>query len=116
MNAAVAAYRQIIVLMDDQGGLDDDTRERVHMSASILFETNSLRLEKLEQALREDLAEKDASLTEEFLARLESDVEFRDADKLAFRDVLDDIASLSQEAVARDPLRKRIADDATAIE
>ncbi len=102
MDDTVAAYRKIIVLMDDAAALDEGNRERVRTAAWILFEKNRERLENLEQDLRADLATKDAPLNAAFLTRLETNADFRDADKLAFRDVLDGLASVppAQEAPA----------------
>jgi len=116
MDDAVAAYRKTIVLMDDAGALDEGNRERVRTAAWILFEKNRERLDSLEQDLRADLTQKDSRLVEAFLARLENNAEFRDADKLAFRDVLDGLASVPPGQTANPALRKRIADDVAAVE
>jgi len=116
MDDTVAAYRKIIVLMDNAGALDEGNRQRVRTAAWILFEKNHARLEKLEEELRGDLAQKDSPLAEAFLMRIESGGEFRDADKLAFRDLLDGLATIPEQEVASAALRKRIADDAAALE
>src|SRR5271157_4880117 len=94
MDDSVAAYRKIIVLMDDTAALDEGNRERVRTAGWILFEKNRDRLDHLEQDLRADLAKSDSPLIAAFLTRLESNADFRDADKLAFRDVLDGLASV----------------------
>jgi peptidoglycan/xylan/chitin deacetylase (PgdA/CDA1 family)/uncharacterized caspase-like protein len=116
MDEAVAAYRKVIVLMDSSAALDEGNRERVRTAAWILFEKNHVRLDALDQDLRADATRPDSPLVNAFLTRLESSAGFRDADKLAFRDVLDGLASASAQEVPSAPLRKRIADDAAALE
>ena len=116
MDDTVAAYRKIVVLMDDAAALDEGNRERVRTTAWILFEKNRDRLETLEQDLRADLARKDSPLLAAFLTRLETNADFRDADKLAFRDVLDGLASVPPSESTSTALHKRIADDVAALE
>jgi len=116
MDNAVAAYRKVIVLMDGAAVLDEGNRERVRTAAWILFEENGNRLAKLEHDLRADLGKQGSPLVAAFLARLESDAGFRDADKLAFRDLLDGLATVSPAEAPSDPLRKRIAEDAASLE
>ena len=116
MDDTVAAYRKIIVLMDDVAALDEGNRERVRTAAWILFEKNRDRLEKLEQDLSADLSTKDSTLLAAFLTRLETSADFRDADKLAFRDVLDGLASVPPQEAPSAALRKRLADDVAALE
>jgi peptidoglycan/xylan/chitin deacetylase (PgdA/CDA1 family)/TolA-binding protein len=116
MDDSVAAYRKIIVLMDDAGVLDEGNRERVRTAGWILFEKNRDRLDNLEQDLRADLAKRDSPLIAAFLTRLETNADFRDADKLVFRDVLDGLASVPPAEAPSAPLRKRIADDVAALD
>ena len=94
MDDTLTAYRKVIVLMDNRRALDEGNRERVRTAAWILFEGNDDRLAKLEAVLRADLGKPGSPLTTEFLTRLESDAGYRDADKLAFRDLLDGLANL----------------------
>lgn len=115
MDDAVADYRKIIVLMDGASALDEGNRERVRTAAWILFEKNRDRLEKQEGDLSTDLAKNDSPLVGAFLSRLEDNSRYRDADKLAFRDVLDGLASVPAESVSA-PLRKRITGDVVALE
>jgi peptidoglycan/xylan/chitin deacetylase (PgdA/CDA1 family)/TolA-binding protein len=116
MDDIVAAYRKVIVLMDGAAALDEGNRERIRTAAWILFEANNDRLAKLEEDLRGDLGTPGSPLATAFLTRLESDADFRDADKLAFGDVLDGLASIPAQEAPSEPLRKRIADDAAAVE
>jgi len=116
IDASVVAYRKIIVLMDGASALDEGNRERVRIAAWILFERNRDRLDHLEQSLCADAATKDSSLVAAFLDRLESSAGLRDADKLDFRDVLDGLAAISATEAPNPALRKRVADDAAALE
>ena len=116
MDASVASYRKIIVLMDGAAALDDGNRERVRTAAWILFEKNRDRLDALEQDLRADAPRKDSSLIAAFLKRLESDADLRDADKLVFRDLLDGLTNLPAQQAPRAPILRRISDDAAALE
>jgi peptidoglycan/xylan/chitin deacetylase (PgdA/CDA1 family)/TolA-binding protein len=116
MDDCVASYRKIIVLMDGAAALDEGNRERVRTAAWILFEKNHERLDEMEQGLRADAARQDSPLVAAFLTRLESHTEYRDADKLAFRDVLDGLAQLSAQEAPSVPMRKRIAADAAVLE
>ena len=116
VDASVASYRKIIVLMDNAAALDDGNRERVRTAAWILFERNRERLDQLEQSLRADAARNNTPLVSSFLDRLEGSADLRDADKLAFRDVLDDLAAVPAAEVPSPALRKRISDDAAALE
>ena len=116
MDQTVAAYRKVIVLMDNAAALDEGNRARVRTAAWILFEKNHERLDGLEEELRADAARNDSTLVAAFLTRLESSAGLRDADKLAFRDVLDGLAQVSAQEAPSDQLRKRIGDDAAAME
>ena len=116
MDSSIAAYRKIIVLMDNAAALDAGNRERVRTAAWILFEQNRDRLDILEQTLRTDAAASNSPLLAAFLTRLETDVNLRDADKLVFHDLLDDLAHLADQEVPSAPLRARISDDAAALE
>jgi peptidoglycan/xylan/chitin deacetylase (PgdA/CDA1 family)/TolA-binding protein len=116
LDASVASYRKIIVLMDNASALDEGNRVRVRTAAWILFEKNRDRLDRLEQSLRADAARNDSPLVISFLDRLENSPDFRDADKLAFRDLLDDLAASPATEIPSASLRQRISDDAAALE
>ena len=70
VEASVANYRKIIVLMDDATALDEGNRERVRTAAWILFEKNRDRLDQLEESLRADAARNNSPLVAAFLDRL----------------------------------------------
>ena len=116
MDDTVAAFRKIIVLMDNSAALDEGNRERVHTAAWIQFEQNRDRLEKLEQGLHADVLKDPSPVADAFLTRLETNADYRDADKLVFRDLLDGLASIPSEENVSTPMRKRIADDVAALE
>lgn len=116
VDASVASYRKIIVLMDDSAALDEGNLQRVRTAAWILFERNRDRLDQLEESLRADAAGNSSPLATAFLDRLENDAEFRDADKLVFRDLLDDLAAIPAAQIPSASLRQRIGDDAAALE
>ena len=116
IDASVADYRKIIVLMNGVSALDEGNRERVRTAAWILFEQNRDRLDQLEESLRADAAKSDAPLVASFLDRLESDPDYRDADKLDFRDLFDDLSAAPATEIPNAVLRRRIADDAAALE
>ena len=116
MDEVVGAYRKIIVLMDGASVLDEGNRERVRTVAWILFERNRDRLEKLEKDLRTSMARNDSKPIEEFLQRLETNAEYRDADKLAFRDLVDGLAAQTQQGNTAPSVQKRVTDDLAALE
>lgn len=116
MDDTVAAYRKIIVLMDDSAALDEGNRERVHTAAWIQFEQNRDRLEKLEEDLHADVVKSPSPLADAFLTGLEANPDYRDADKLVFRDLLDGLASIPSEENVSPAMRKRIGDDVAALE
>ena len=110
----VANYRKIIVLMNGAGALDPGVKERASTAGKVLFQKNQERLEEVETQLTEGLAGGQAGLTEEFLSRAESYAEYRDADKLAFRDLLEGLAA-APETAANAKLQARIRDDLAAL-
>jgi len=112
MDAVVERFRQVIVLTEKEGELDDITRSQVKTIAWMFFEQNHEELESLSGELRDDRGS-DFDRVHAFLDHLESTSAYRDADKLVFRDTLDELA----EAVpATDPaMRKRVAEDRAAL-
>jgi peptidoglycan/xylan/chitin deacetylase (PgdA/CDA1 family)/tetratricopeptide (TPR) repeat protein len=115
MDDTVAAYRKIIVLMDNASALDEGNRERVRTAAWILFEQNNDRLQKLEHDLILSTAT-NIDLFEAFLTHLETGGNYRDADKLAFRDVLDGLATSVRPANLTVAQQKRLTDDVATVE
>jgi len=111
----VANYRKIIVLMNGAGALDPGVRERASTAGKILFQQNQERLTALEEQITQALADGRTAPAEEFLERVESHPDYRDADKLVFRDLLDGLA-VAKETAANAKLQGRIRDDLAALE
>jgi len=109
----VANYRKIIVLMDGAGALDPGVRDRVSTLGKILFQQNQEQLSALEEQLEAPISNGNTALVEDFLARLESNPELRDADKLAFRDILEGLAA--SVGTSNDKLAARLREDQAAL-
>jgi peptidoglycan/xylan/chitin deacetylase (PgdA/CDA1 family)/tetratricopeptide (TPR) repeat protein len=109
-DAIVSTYRQIIVLTADDAGLDDAQRQRVSFLGRILFQQNQDRLAELSSTLVAD-----PKRQQTFLDRLEHSPDYHDADKLVFRELLEDLAEALSSAPVT-PLRQRLADDRAALE
>jgi len=114
-DAIVANYRKIIVLMNGAGALDPGVRERASTAGKILFQQNQERLAALEEQITQALADGRTAPAEEFLERVESHPDYRDADKLAFRDLLEGLAA-AKETTTNAKLLGRIRDDLAALE
>ncbi len=110
----VANYRKIIVLMNGAGALDPGVKERASTAGKILFQQNEEKLAALEALLTKGLADGQTAPTEEFLGRVETYAEYRDADKLAFRDLLEGLAA-APETAGNAKLQGRIRDDLEAL-
>ena len=113
MDAVVERFRQVIVLTEKEDALDAVTLAQVKTIAWMLFEQNHEELESLAAELRADKAPEFASV-HAFLGRLESTAAYRDADKLVFRDTLDELAE-ALPATADPAMRKRVAEDRAAL-
>jgi len=109
----VANYRKIIVLMDGAGTLDPGVRDRVSTVGKILFQQNQERLSALEEQLLTPISNGNSALAEEFLGWLETHPEYRDADKLAFRDLLEGLAAGA--GTSNDKLAARLREDQAAL-
>ena len=96
MQAVVTDFRGVIALLADEPAPED----KATLVAWLLFQQNEERLAALAGAVTADETARSA-----FLDRLESDPALRDADKLAFRDVLAEL-----------PASPRAASDRTALD
>jgi len=114
-DAIVANCRKIIVLMNGAGALDPGVKERASTAGKILFQQNQERLAALEEQITQALADGRTAPAEEFLERVENHPDYRDADKLVFRDLLDGLAA-AKETAANAKLQGRIRDDLAALE
>lgn len=106
----VANYRRIIVLMEDDPSLDAGQKQRIATLGRMLFEQNMEHL----AALRGEISADPARLSA-FLDRLEKNSAYHDADKLAFRELLDDLAAEPPKGASPD-VKKRIAEDIVALD
>jgi peptidoglycan/xylan/chitin deacetylase (PgdA/CDA1 family)/uncharacterized caspase-like protein/Flp pilus assembly protein TadD len=108
----VANYRKIIVLMDNAKTLDPAVREQVSTAGKILFEKNRQAILALQQSLSESLVGGKNATAVEFLNRVETSADYRDADKLVFRDTVEELAASGQGGA---DLQKRVQDDVAAL-
>jgi hypothetical protein len=88
----VDRFRKIVVLVEDQSALDTAARGQADTVGRLLFQENHQALAALTGRL---LASPAAVGT--FLDDLERNAELHDADKLAFRDVVDDLLVSARE-------------------
>lgn len=100
----VANYRKIIILTDDYSSLDAATQNRVAVVGRMLFQQNEERLTALSPSLSADPV-----ALAKFLDRLERNPDYHDADKLVFRDLLDDLSSTTAKG------DKRVGEDIAAL-
>ncbi len=120
LDDALAAYRKIIVLLADESALSRGEREAVNQVGQALFHDNLARLDKLEETLDALAGSPDPMRFEamgKLLDYIESDPGLYDADRLAFRELLQAL----QASVARDAtlpaikMHKRISEDLDAL-
>ena len=110
----VATYRKIIVLMDGASALDPGVRDRVSTLGKILFQQNQERLSALEQQLVAPLSSGNTAPAEDFLGGLERNPDYRDADKLVFRDTLEGLAASAD--VKNEKFAARLREDQAALD
>jgi len=103
MDQIVGAYRRIIVLMENDSSLDPVTLERASLIGKMLFQQNQERLSALDSSLSNELSGPRVPSVESFLNRLENSPDYRDADKLVFRETLDDLTSAASGIAAKTP-------------
>jgi peptidoglycan/xylan/chitin deacetylase (PgdA/CDA1 family)/uncharacterized caspase-like protein len=121
------AYRQTIVLMSDRATLPAADRPNAFLVGKMLFEGNLPRLQQIADRLMAEFEEaaaggfkKPLPFTELFLATLENEPGWHDADKLAFRDLVDDLVERLQQLAPASPLGRalvtRLAEDRKALQ
>lgn len=115
LEAIVGTYRSILVLMSDEGTLAAADRLRGFLAGKLLFERNRQALAALETAgeasldtAREAEFRSDPQPVLAVLDRLEQDPLRRDADKLAFRDMLSAWTGKVREAAPSSPKGKAL--------
>src|ERR1700693_3868074 len=116
LDQIVATFREIIVLMEDAGSLDEMNRERVITMGRELSQKNQEHLSAMSETLSDERAKSGFPAVEAFLDRVENNPDYHDADKLVFRDVLDDLAATMAQRASVAALQKRIAEDIAALE
>ena len=118
VTAVVAAFRQVVVLMEAEPALPEADRERARLVGWRLADQNNQRLATLAERIAQSVAQKDWALPRAFLDALERDPDLRDADKLAFLDVVldlrSDLAELSRTKDG-DELLARLDEDRQAL-
>jgi peptidoglycan/xylan/chitin deacetylase (PgdA/CDA1 family)/uncharacterized caspase-like protein len=114
----VAGHRQIIVLTEQGPTLAADLQPRADLAGRLLFQDTHHAAAELGEALVGDLATPGQGRVVAFLDILETHAELRDADKLAFRDIVGDLDDAARGTGSTVPaaLRTRIADDERALD
>jgi peptidoglycan/xylan/chitin deacetylase (PgdA/CDA1 family)/tetratricopeptide (TPR) repeat protein len=112
----VANFRKIIVLTENDDSLEEALRGRVLTVGRMLFEQNVVRLNAISGELATELAGAQFTRTEAFLDRVETNPDYHDADKLAFRNVFDELTASIKEHPGAASLQKRVADDVAALD
>ncbi len=115
LDEIVANFRKIIVLTDNEDALDEALRGRVLTVGRMLFSQNAVRISQLSGELVGELSALRFPNTEAFLDRVENDADYHDADKLAFRNVFDDLSAEIPKHAAAAALSKRVAEDVAAL-
>ena len=116
LDRIVGRFRKIIVLMDNDESLDPITRDRVSILGKMLFEQNLEDLSALSVRFSAQPGKIDALAVKAFLNHVESNPDYRDADKLVFRDTFDELASAAGQRSADKQLQKRITEDIAALD
>lgn len=116
----LASFRKIIVLLADEKSLSASEKEAANQVGQALFHDNLARVAKLEEALAAIVSSTNPSrfdALDKLLAYIEADPALFDADRLAFRELLQTLRNL----VAKDGslpairLHKRISEDLDAL-
>jgi peptidoglycan/xylan/chitin deacetylase (PgdA/CDA1 family)/uncharacterized caspase-like protein len=119
MSAILDAYRKIIVLLEDGRELQPADQPRAEVAGRILYQQKHQQVSTLIDAISADLAARPARMTRlnAFLDALESNGELHDADKLAFRDVVDEVADDVGQSGGdeMERLRTRLQEDSAAL-
>ncbi|WP_038492035.1 polysaccharide deacetylase family protein [Janthinobacterium agaricidamnosum] len=120
LKEVLANYRKIIVLLADEESLSDTAREQTRAVGQGLFHDNQERIAKLNDALETLTAPSNGTRFESLdslLAYIESDSSLFDADRLAFRELLQGLlADVAQDtSLPAIKMHKRISEDLEAL-
>jgi peptidoglycan/xylan/chitin deacetylase (PgdA/CDA1 family)/uncharacterized caspase-like protein len=115
----VERFRKIVVLLEADGSLNPADRERARLVGRILFEENRATVESLGQRLSAEAVRGTTGGTLAFLDVLEKDPDLWDADKLVFKDLLEDLratlAELPRASADDQRLIARLDEDRAAL-
>jgi hypothetical protein len=121
----VANYRKIIILFEEEKSLNQTWRKAANLIGLDLFYTNQKLLASLDADLSSEIGAaglKNQSLppkTDLFLRELETQADWHDADKLAFKEIvetlMETVSSQPDSYSVRGSLMRRIADDQKAL-
>lgn len=123
VDAIVARYRQIIVLLSGEDALAPAERDLSNLVGRLIFHENQQALGALAASLTTEIESgglsQAAVQTSHFLDLIESGADLHDADKLSVREVLADLAAsvagLRGAGAAKTALAARIEDDLHAL-
>jgi peptidoglycan/xylan/chitin deacetylase (PgdA/CDA1 family)/uncharacterized caspase-like protein len=116
----VDTYRKIIVLLENERGLEPEMQRRANVVGRILYQENHERLGTLTHRLTDEAIQGAAPAppaVTAFLDVLETGPDLHDADKLVFRDTVDELADAVRTAKnpAKAALLTRLEDDQKAL-
>lgn len=121
LQALLANYRKIIVLLADEKSLSESERKAANQVGQSLFHENLERLARLQPLLVQTQAlpqgQRDAA-DDALLSYIESASDLFDADRLAFREVLLALQKLAaaDQTLPAIKLHKRVSEDLAALE
>ena len=109
-------YRQVIVLFADPTHSSEFEREQADVVGKYLFHQNQVAIRALTEVLEQNLATPQG-VVERFLDDIERNPQYFDADKLAFRDVLEELAAQLEAATLprQLQLKQRIQGDLSVL-
>jgi peptidoglycan/xylan/chitin deacetylase (PgdA/CDA1 family)/uncharacterized caspase-like protein len=123
--AAVNNYRKIIILLEDEKSLSQARRDAANIIGRDLFYANQKLLAPLGEMLSSEIGQagqqNDGLLpkTQFFLGELEKKSDWHDADKLVFKDTVEDLMETAQSQPdsygQKSSLVRRIAEDQKAL-
>jgi len=106
-NNVLTDYRKIIILIDGEEALDNQTRARCLFAGRKLFHDKQEALERVTERLTADYSRKNTDGIRQLTRYLNDDLALHDADKLAFLDLMDELNSMTPPA-ARDPVASSV--------
>ena len=116
----LASYRKTIVLFADEKSMSDKERDEANRVGHAMFHDNQARIAKLDEALDTLTASSNTARfdgLESLLAYVESDKSLFDADRLAFRELLESLRGYlaRDSSLAAIKMHKRISEDLDAL-